>query len=191
VGLLIDPSNHNSAELVILYALIVAYLNRDAQFDAYTTNLGIRIKGLASERHMDHVPSSRVIYSPTLSSFVNNWASITKVKDALTKTGHIPIVEALCHMQILNRADDLWLQQHIARNISAIEKHIILGENFSGEEKPAPPNQQIDSGSEFIGDIDSVSDILNRILNWMGPPPSPTFANANVGPSSTSPAGSR
>jgi hypothetical protein len=189
VGLLIDPSNRKTSEIAVLYALLIAYLDRDLQFSTYIRDLAHRISELSVERRLDRVPGSGSSYDEALSDFIANWTSVTRVKNALTGTGQVRVIDALSHMRVINDEDGHWLPQHIIDGISALKRYVIFDAGFLKEEKPASSRQLIDSGSEFIGDIDSVSDILNRILNWMGPPPSPTFAR--VGPSSTSPAGSR
>lgn len=175
VNLIFTPENASPDDISILYALFMAYLSRDADFATFRAELFTRYKEFRS-RTPARLPVVDIRHNASLESFLEKWLPLALFYHNMRPADNV--LQALISAKVLQELDSGFISPELHVDLEALMGLILdkrRRESIALKKDPASPSKDV---AEEIGDIDAVSSILDRILNWMGPPPTPLLSRA-------------
>jgi hypothetical protein len=180
--IILNPSEEDSDAVAILFALLVAYLHKNhslTDFQADLTKRYQKLPGLVPTKQ----PTGPLPVSGDVEDLIREWLPHALFYHAIAQRPVNLIVETLIDQKLIFSSGPHLLPDKIARGLDRVLE-LIKPESSGGHTGSSRPKATT-SSSEDIGDIGAASSIMDRIYNWMGPPPTPT--SSRLGPSMSSP----
>lgn len=182
--LILNPSEENSEEIAVFYALLVALLHKDDDLSIFRADLTSRYKILA-DLVPTQQPSGALPNSGEVEVVIQYWLPNALFYHAISQRPVDLVIESLIKAELLLPSAPPLLPATVEE-----ELHKVLGlvrtatKNVSDTQ-----SSDVDPSEEDVGDMDTVSSIMDRIYNWMGPPPIPVSSDSE--PILSSPGGMR
>jgi hypothetical protein len=183
--LVLNPSEEDSDEVAVFFALLVAYLYANDTRSAFQLGLTERYEGLG--RLIPTQPPVKVIQnSGDIENFISSWLPHALFFHSITQRPVPLVVESLVKAELISSSGAPLLPDNVKTQLDAA---LAFARSLPEKKNSPVPRHSTasDPAQEDVGDIGAVSTIMDRIYNWMGPPPSPISSHPE--PSMSSPGG--
>src|SRR6266702_2624484 len=183
VRLVLDPSEDNSDEVTVFFALLVAYLYNNDTLQNFADALTRRYKEL-TDLVPTRQPSGAIRDPEDFEEFIRDWLPRALFYHAIARRPVNLVIESLVEAELIHSSESPLLPSAVEANLDKVLRLV----QRSSRAKTSPISQSpetTDPSQEDVGDLDTVSSIMNHIYNWMGPPPTPI--STHPVPSMTSP----